>query len=145
MRGVAVGLMGLVLGMLIWAVAVESSPPPTPAPTAAPQARADHLVCPLAHFVRSETQISLQAGQGGPVPLWNISEGGWVALGEADLGDTGRWMGRGPVRQQCLVGGDRRRMVRGGDGEHRPPGHLGLDVRGVLRPVDGAGRRHAQR
>ena len=103
MRGVAVGLMGLVLAMLIWAVAVESSPPPTPAPPAAAQARADHLVCPLADFVRSETQISLQAGRGGPVPLWNISEGEWVALGEADLGDTGRWMGRAPSGNGVLL------------------------------------------
>ena len=86
MRGVAVGLMGLVLAMLIWAVAVESSPSPTPAPTTAPQARADHLVCPLADFVRSETQISLQAGQGGTGAAVEHLAGGMVGVRRGGLG-----------------------------------------------------------
>ena len=103
MRRVAVALVGAVLGMLTWAVAVESSPPSTLEPAVAPQQRADHLVCPVADFVRSDTEFSLMSSRGGAVKLWKVSEGEWSSLGEADLGDTGGWMGRASSGNSVLL------------------------------------------
>ncbi len=103
MRGVAVALVGAVLGMLTWAVAVESSPLPASEEAGAPQERADHLVCPVADFVRSDTEVSLMSSQGGPVRLWDVSEGEWSSLGEVDLGDTGGWMGQASSGNRVLL------------------------------------------
>lgn len=102
MRGAAVGMLGLVLGVLTWAVSIESSPPPDPAPTERADPRADHLVCPLADFVRSRTEISILAG-GEPLRLWNVADGGWSALGEADPGRAGLWKAAAPSGTGALL------------------------------------------
>ena len=37
------------------------------------------------------------------MPLWNISQGEWSAIGEPDLDDTGRWMGMAPSGNSVLL------------------------------------------
>ena len=97
MRAVAVGLLGLVLGLLTWAIAIEPSAVPSPEAVDIPAPEgADHLVCPLTDFIRSDTQVALMASRGGSVDLWDVSGGTWASFGEADLGDTGGWVGEAP-------------------------------------------------
>lgn len=105
MRGAAIGGLGLVLGFLTWAIATAPSvAPPTPEILAAPvEERADHLVCPLTDFIRSNTQLALLASRGGEVDLWDVSNGAWNSFGEADLGDTGGWSGQAPSGLGALV------------------------------------------
>ena len=103
MRGVAVAMVGLVLGVLTWALSVESSPVPEPAPAAGVQSGSDHLVCPLTDFVRSESEISLHAGRPGPIPLWDVAEGEWSSLGEADLDGGGQWRGAAPAGNSSFL------------------------------------------
>ncbi len=103
MRGVAVGMMGLLLGVLTWAIVVES---PTDSPAESPSTYSgspDHLVCPLADFLRSDTQIALMASRGGGVELLRASGGEWSSYGEADLGDTGGWLGPAPSGTSVLL------------------------------------------
>lgn len=97
MRGVAVGSLGLLLGLLTWAIAIApSAVVSTEAPGVSAPEGADHLVCPLTDFIRSDTQVALMASRGGTVDLWDVSGGRWTSFGEADLGDTGGWVGRAP-------------------------------------------------
>ena len=103
MRGVAVGMVGLMLGVLAWAISLESFSAPVPAPTEGAQSGSDHLVCPLADFVRSETEVSLKAARPGPIPLWNVREGEWSPLGGADLDDWGMWTGAAPAGNSALL------------------------------------------
>ena len=103
MRGVAVGMVGLALGMLTWAISVESSPASAPAPTEVAQPGSDHLVCPLADFVRSETEVSLQAARPGPIPLWNVKQGEWSPLGGTELDDRGMWTGAAPTGSSLFL------------------------------------------
>lgn len=105
MRGVAIGVLGLVLGVLAWAIAIEP-----PVVVSAPQVpddgsseRADHLVCPLTDFIRAETQVAVMSSRGGSVDLWEVSGGDWGTFGEADLGDTGSWMGSAPIGLGALL------------------------------------------
>ena len=103
MRGVAVGMMGLLLGVLTWAIVVES---PTDSPAESPSTYSgppDHLVCPLADFLRSDTQIALMASRGGGVELLRASGGEWSSYGEANLGDTGGWLGPAPSGTSVLL------------------------------------------
>ena len=103
MRGLAVGMVGLVLGMLTWAISVESSPGGVQALSEGTRLGSDHLVCPLADFVRSETGISLQADRTGPIPLWNVKEGEWSSLGGADLDASRSWMAAVPAGRSVLL------------------------------------------
>lgn len=103
MRGMAVGMVGLVLGMLTWAISVESSPVPAPAPTVGAESGSDHLVCPLADFVRSETEISLLAARPGAVPLWNVRGGEWSPLGGTEPDDAGMWTVPAPAGRGAFL------------------------------------------
>ena len=105
MRGVAVGFLGLALAVLSWAVAVEppAAPPVSETPQVPAHERADHLVCPLTDFIRSDTRVALLASRGGSVDLWEVSGGGWMSHGEADLGDTGGWIGEAPTGLGVLI------------------------------------------
>lgn len=98
MRGVAIGVLGLLLGAVAWAIDTGPSAVPPSVETVGDhtEAPADHLVCPLAGFIRSQTRVALMASRGGTVHLWNVSEGRWSSHGEADLGDTGGWLGEAP-------------------------------------------------
>ena len=103
MRGVAVGMMGLLLGVLTWAIVVES-PTDSPAESQSTYSGSpDHLVCPLADFLRSDTQIALMASRGGGVELLRASGGEWSSYGEANLGDTGGWLGPAPSGTSVLL------------------------------------------
>jgi len=105
MRGVTVGLLGVLLGALTWAVDIGGPvAPPAPDPqTEPPREQADHLVCPVADFIRSQTEIALMASRGGSVDLWRVSEGQWQSFRQADLGDTGGWTGQVPPGSGSLV------------------------------------------
>lgn len=98
MRGVTIGVLGVLLGVLTWAIEAGSpagAPVADPGPEAgAPEA--DHLVCPLVEFIRSDSRMSLMASRGGTVDLWSVSDGRWSSHLRADLGDTGGWMGGVP-------------------------------------------------
>ena len=103
MRGVAVGMIGLVLGVLTWAISAASSPAAVQAPSEETRAGSDHLVCPLADFVRSETEVSLKAARPGPIPLWGVAEGAWSPLGGAELDDRGMWTGAAPAGSSVFL------------------------------------------
>ncbi|MYA40089.1 MAG: hypothetical protein F4Y36_10890 [Acidimicrobiia bacterium] len=103
MRGVAVGMVGLALGMLAWAMSSESTPGAVQAQNEETRSASDHLVCPLADFVRSQTQVSLKAARPGLVPLWKVAEGEWSPLGGAELDDRGMWRGAAPAGSGVLL------------------------------------------
>ena len=105
MRAVVIGVLGLVLGVLALAFAIEPS-----VVVSAPEVtqeesseRADHLVCPLTDFIRSDTQVAVMSSRGGNVDLWEVSGGDWGTFGEADLGDTGSWMATAPIGLVALL------------------------------------------
>ena len=98
MRGVTIGVLGVLLGVLTWAIDA-GAPAGSPVADGGPEPgapRADHLVCPLVGFIRSDSRMSLMASRGGTVELWNVSEGRWSSHRQADLGDTGGWIGGVP-------------------------------------------------
>lgn len=99
MRAVAMAVLGLVLGVFTWAIAIEPRVVVSPAETPEDELsdRADHLVCPLTDFIRSDTQVAVMASRGGGVDLWEVSGGEWRTFGEADLGDIGSWMANAPI------------------------------------------------
>ncbi|MDE0232955.1 MAG: DUF5719 family protein [bacterium] len=97
MRGVAVAMVGLALGMLTWAISVESSPSSAAAQTEAARPGSDHLVCPLTGFLRADTEVSLQAARPGTVPLWSVRDGQWSSLAGAELDEGGMWTGAAPT------------------------------------------------
>ena len=103
MRGVAVGMVGLVLGVLTWAIAAAPSPEAVQAPSEETRPGSDHLVCPLADFVRSETEVSLNVAQPGPITLWKVAEGEWSPLGGAELDERGMWTGAAPAGNAAFL------------------------------------------
>lgn len=103
MRGVAVGMIGLVLGMLTWAISAASPPGAAQAPRVDTNSGSDHLACPLADFVRSETEVSLNASHPGPIPLWDVAEGEWSPLGGAEPDEGGMWTGAAPAGTSVLL------------------------------------------
>ncbi len=105
MRGVSIGVLGVLVGVLTWAVnagtPTTSAAPPTRSDSA--RERADHLICPLAEFIRSDTQIALLAGRGGSVDLQRVSGGEWSSYRKVDLGDAGGWIGGVPSGSGVLM------------------------------------------
>lgn len=105
MRGVTVGVLGLGLGVLTWAIGITPAVAPLSPQAQVEQAadRADHLVCPLTDFIRSRSQVAVMASRGGTVDLWEVSGGDWLSFGEADLGETGGWIGDAPTGLGALL------------------------------------------
>ena len=105
MRGVAIGVLGVVAGVLAWAIVIAPAAVAPAPPTSEDESseRADHLVCPLTDFIRSDTQVAVMSSRGGSVDLWDVSGGDWETFEEADLGDTGSWMASAPIGLGALL------------------------------------------
>ena len=105
MRGWTIGVVGVLVGLLAWAIDV-GSPTASVAPPADGSAvgeQADHLICPLAEFIRSDSRIALMSSRGGVVDLQWVSAGEWSSHRRADLGETGGWLGEVPTGSGALV------------------------------------------
>ncbi len=105
MRGITIGLLGVVVGLMTWTIDA-GAPVPTPPPdvqTGSVGEHTDHLICPLAGFIRSQTRIALIASQTDRVDLWQVSDGAWASFRPEEPGDADGWIEPAPSGAGSLV------------------------------------------